>query len=101
MVGVLDGEVNMTNKLVRFGYVELKSLNNNLLGNYNSTIKAHEFHYSDSTINGSSYEIIKLSKISYLGINSNSSLFAGYPHIHFWSNVDYAINFCKKILHSD
>lgn len=101
MVGILNGEINMTNKLVRFGYVELKSLSDNLLGKYNSTIKAHEFHYSDSTINGNSFEITKPSKIKWLGVNANKNLYAGYPHIHFWSNIDYAINFCKKILHSD
>lgn len=107
MVGILDGEVSMTNKLVRFGYVRLKSLTNNLLGKQNSSIKAHEFHYSDSTINGDSYEIAKLSGIKWLGINATKNLYAGYPHIHFWSNIDYAINFCKNIkdykknLHSD
>lgn len=97
MVGILDGEVNMTNKLVRFGYVELKALENNLLGKQNSSIKAHEFHYSDSTINGSSYEISKLSGMKWLGINATKNLYAGYPHVHFWSNIDYAINFCKYI----
>lgn len=97
MVGILDGEVNMTNKLVRFGYVELKALENNLLGKQNSSIKAHEFHYSDSTINGSSYKISKLSGMKWLGINATKNLYAGYPHVHFWSNIDYAINFCKYI----
>lgn len=98
MVGALNGEVNMTKKLVRFGYVELQSLNDNLIGKQNWTIRAHEFHYSDSTVNGNDFKITKNSGVSWTGINATSNLCAGYPHINFWSNPDFAVRFCSKMI---
>lgn len=98
MVGVLDGEVNLTNKLVRFGYVKLKSLTENILSSKAGVIKAHEFHYSDSTLNGNSFEISKPSGIKWLGINATDTLYAGYPHIHFYSNIEFIIKFVRKVI---
>lgn len=97
MVGILDGEVNMQQKLVRFGYCNLVSLNDNILAKANWSIKGHEFHYSDSTINGNNFKIIKSSGKVYYGINAFNNLFAGYPHIHFWSNIDFVIRFINHI----
>lgn len=95
MVGVLDSEINMTEKLVRFGYVELTALNKNILSEVGWSIKGHEFHYSNSTMNGKSFDIKKPSGKSWFGINTTETLYAGYPHINFWSNVDFAIRFSK------
>lgn len=95
MVGVLDSEINMNDKLIRFGYVELTTLNENILSQVGWTIKAHEFHYSDSTMNGESFDIKKPSGKSWFGINTTKTLYAGYPHINFWSNINFAVRFCK------
>lgn len=99
MVGIIDGDINMTNKLVRFGYSEITSLGENLLSKKGWKIKVHEFHYSDSTANGKDFIIEKPSGKSWFGINANENLYAGYPHINFWSNVDFIIRFCDKIMH--
>ena len=51
MTGALDSECHCKGKLVRFGYIELAEKHNNFLPP-NEKIKAHEFHYYDSTDNG-------------------------------------------------
>ena len=50
--GVVDGETYMTQKLNRFGYVVLTAKRDNLLCKKGGQINGHEFHYSDSTNNG-------------------------------------------------
>ena len=51
MAGVLDAECRYAGKLVRFGYIELEEVRGNFLPPYEK-IKAHEFHYFDSSENG-------------------------------------------------
>ena len=45
------GSAILRGKLVRFGYIELAEKHSNFLPP-NEKIKAHEFHYYDSTDNG-------------------------------------------------
>ena len=59
MVGVFDSEVKNMNKLIRFGYVTLTANENNLLLKPGEEIKGHEFHYYDSSDNGSSFSLRK------------------------------------------
>lgn len=97
MVGAIKGTSFMTNKLSRFGYITLKSNTNNLLGKCGEQINAHEFHHSDSINNGNTFMAKKPSTgKTWDCINSSKTLFAGYPHIHFWSNVDFATRFIKN-----
>lgn len=49
MVGLIDADTVMTDKLQRFGYVEAVSLQDNLLFTKGQTFRAHEFHYSKVT----------------------------------------------------
>ena len=90
----------MTKKLKRFGYITLKSSTDNLLAKIGEKINAHEFHYSDSNANGSSFVAKKASsKAQWECINADDSLCAGYPHMHLWGNPNFAANFiraCKK-----
>lgn len=99
-VGAIKGEVYMTKKLKRFGYITLESSNDNLLAKIGEKINAHEFHYSDSTANGSSFVAKKASSnAQWECINADDSLCAGYPHMHLWGNPNFAANFiraCKK-----
>ena len=99
-VGAIKGEVHMTKKLKRFGYITLESSTDNLLAKIGEKINAHEFHYSDSNANGSSFVAKKASsKAQWECINADDSLCAGYPHMHLWGNPNFAANFiraCKK-----
>lgn len=100
MVGALQGRSFMTKKLNRFGYITLTAQKNNLLANEGEQINAHEFHYSDSTSNGTDYIATKASGgKGWSCIHADETLFAGYPHIHFWGNPAFAekfINGCLK-----
>ena len=67
LVGVIDGECTYTGHLVRFGYMCIESVNKEFAGTdhfpeyikYLSGMKGHEFHYYDSTSNGSGAVAVK------------------------------------------
>lgn len=95
-VGVVAGESAMTKKLTRFGYVHLTAQCDNVLCAAGGTINGHEFHYSDSTNNGSSFIAAKASgKGSWECATATPTLYAGYPHIHLWGNPDFARSFVQ------
>ncbi len=102
MVGAVEGGCFMTSKLVRFGYKTLKAKEDNLLLKKGETVPCHEFHYSDCTDNGSDLIATKGSRRMEC-IHGSDSLFAGYPHIHWWGNLDCFRNFLDKaeIYHQD
>ncbi|MEG0798299.1 MAG: cobyrinate a,c-diamide synthase [Acidaminococcaceae bacterium] len=99
-VGALAGAVELTSKLKRFGYVTLEAQQDNLLSKAGGKINAHEFHYSESTANGSTFLAVKASgRGQWECINATATLYAGYPHIHLWGNPEFAANFilaCQK-----
>lgn len=95
-VGAINGTTSMTSKLTRFGYVELTAQKDNVLCQAGEKINGHEFHYSDSTNNGIGFLACKASgKGQWSCANVSNTLYAGYPHIHLWGNVNFARNFIK------
>jgi len=97
MTGHLEGEAFMTDRLNRFGYITLFSQEDNLLCRKGEQINAHEFHYSDSTANGSTFKAIKpATGKQWKCIIAGENLFAGYPHLHLWGNVNFAHAFLTK-----
>ena len=96
MVGIIKGKSYKTSKLNRFGYINIKALEDNFLCKKDEIIKGHEFHYFDSTNCGEKFFAEKPSKKrSWKCINLTNNLFAGYPHIHFYSNLNVPYNFIK------
>ncbi len=96
LTGVLDGECCYKGKLVRFGYIELKEKQSNFLPQ-NETIKAHEFHYYDSSDNGIDCIATKPSTgKSYDCVISKGDYWLGFPHLYYPSNPHFAENFIKK-----
>ena len=86
----------MTKKLTRFGYVHLTAQENNVLCNAGGEINGHEFHYSDSTNNGRSFMAAKASgRGSWECAVANNTMYAGYPHIHLWGNMEFARSFMQ------
>ena len=59
MVGAIEGTAYRTERLGRFGYVTLEAGKDQVLGKKGETIKAHEFHYFDSTNNGADFHARK------------------------------------------
>ncbi|QSX05349.1 cobyrinate a,c-diamide synthase [Sedimentibacter sp. zth1] len=98
MVSYLEGQSENTGKLMRFGYVTLTANKNNMLCKKGEKIKAHEFHYYDLTECGDSFTAKKTNKKTWKCVVSNDFLYAGYPHLNFYSNLHFAENFYKKCL---
>jgi len=58
------------------------------------TIRAHEFHYFDSTDPGKAYIAQKpIGKRTWDCIHASRQSVAGYPHLYYWSNPDFAARF--------
>ncbi|UWG95483.1 cobyrinate a,c-diamide synthase [Dehalobacter sp. DCM] len=100
MAGFLKGNATLTDRLHRFGYITLTAQHDNLLCKKGESINAHEFHYSDSTLNGESFIAERPSgKAQWNCIHANEHLAVGYPHMHLWGNTDFARSFieqCRK-----
>ena len=59
MAGVLDAKAYRTNKLGRFGYINLTANEAQLLGDKGMSIRGHEFHYWESEQCGESFHAKK------------------------------------------
>lgn len=96
-VGVIEAKTYPIGKLSRFGYIDVVMEKDTLLGDKGTFFKAHEFHYWDSTMQGDSCIAKKpMRNRSWKCVVSKDNIFAGYPHIHFYSNLDIAEEFIKK-----
>ena len=99
MVGALASDGADTGRLVRFGYIMLTAKKDGLLLKEGESVRAHEFHYYDSTACGDGFRAEKQSGAAWDCVVTSETLHAGYPHIHFWSNPETAASFiaaCKK-----
>lgn len=97
MAGVLDAKAYRTDRLGRFGYITLTAEEDQLLGKAGMEIRGHEFHYWDSEQCGNSFHAKKpVGKREWDCVNSSKSLYAGFPHLFFWSNPQAAYEFLKK-----
>lgn len=97
MAGVLSGKSFKTNGLRRFGYINMIAEKDGLLCRSGEIIPAHEFHHWDSTSCGEDFSAVKASsgkrwKCGHFSKN----MYAGFPHIYFYSAPETAINFVKK-----
>lgn len=94
MVGAIKGVSFPTGKLVRFGYVTLESQQEQGYLPKGETLKGHEFHHWDSTHPGTACLAVKPEgEKSWNCIHAKEHLFAGYPHLHFYSNLKFAQRF--------
>ena len=94
MVGVIPGRAWNTGKLGRFGYVTLTARADGLLCGAGEQLPAHEFHYWDSQHPGDRFRAQKpLSDRGWdCGVHT-PTLYAGFPHFHFWAQPHMARNF--------
>ena len=99
MAGVLDGSCSKKEHLVRFGYVELEnaggSANSSFAASLNG-MRGHEFHYFDSTVNGSDMLIRKPgTDLSWSGMHIGKGQVFGFPHMYFESDPEFVKEFVK------
>lgn len=96
MTGVIKGRVFRTDHLVHFGYASLTAKEDNQFQKKGQTLRAHEFHYWDSTDPGKDYRADKPDRNAHWDcLHVKHGLFAGYPHIHFYSNPEFISGYLK------
>ena len=97
MAGALPGRAANTGRLGRFGYVTLTAKKDGLLGPAGTRLPAHEFHYWDSTRNGSDCVAEKPDgRRKWECIFQRGRLFAGYPHLYLPSLPEFAQRFAEQ-----
>lgn len=102
MVGFLPGNCFDNGKLTRFGYVTLRAGMDNMLCKAGEQIPAHEFHHWDCSQPGSGFTAAKPTGKSWDCVAATDTLYAGYPHFHFYANPAFLKGFydtCLKEKH--
>lgn len=96
LAGALPSTCHDTGKLVRFGYIELEEKQCFFLPP-GEKIRGHEFHYFDSSDNGTDCIATKpVTGKSYPCVVSGETYWMGFPHLYYPSNPAFAKNFVKK-----
>jgi cobyrinic acid a,c-diamide synthase len=97
MVGVVQGQAFVTEKLSRFGYVTLTAQKDTVLCPAGEGMNAHEFHYSDTTYNGSDFTAVKPVPGGRVWecIVADEKRFMGFPQIHLLGNIRCAERFLE------
>ena len=96
MAGAIPARCHNTGKLSRFGYVALTAGEESLLFRPGDGIRAHEFHYWDADDPGSALEARKPGGREWRCGWVSESLYAGFPHLYLYSNVEAARRFVRK-----
>ncbi|MCI8418403.1 MAG: cobyrinate a,c-diamide synthase [Lachnospiraceae bacterium] len=97
MVGSIPGRAYGTERLGRFGYITLTARQDQLLLAQGEQVRGHEFHYWESENCGESLEAQKpVGKRSWSCGHGTKTLYAGFPHLFYYSNPQVALNFLKK-----
>ena len=97
MAGVLSARAYRTSRLSRFGYITLTAKEDQLLLAKGEEIRGHEFHYWESESCGEAMRAQKpLRKRGWDCVHGAASLYAGFPHLFFYSNPDAALRFLEK-----
>ncbi len=99
MAGVIPGGAHMQKRLQNFGYINLTAQKDTLLCEKGAEIRAHEFHYATSEDAGNACMARKpLRDTTWSCVHGTNTLFAGYPHLHFHANPEFA---AELIRHCD
>jgi cobyrinic acid a,c-diamide synthase len=101
MAGVLPLSMQMTGKLVQFGYVTVEFIEDCLLGCKGTTIRGHSFHYSriaSQTDVQTSYRVqYSMSGKEELEGFRQGNVLASYIHLHFRASPVVAESFVAAI----
>ena len=95
LAGVIKGEVFPEKRLKRFGYITMKANSDSLIAGAGTEIKAHEFHYWESTDPGSSFTAVKPDGRSWECCHTTANMYAGFPHLYFPSDISVAERFVR------
>ncbi len=99
MAGLIKGQAYRTKKLGRFGYITLTGETEGQLLETGEKVKAHEFHYFDTNNNGADYHAKKpFGKREWECIHGGESQAAGFPHLYYYSNPEFAFRFLQQCM---
>lgn len=94
MVGLIPAKGYRTDRLSRFGYITLYDQKGQEM------IRAHEFHYWDSTLPGNDWRAVKpLSAKSWDCMYVTDTIAAGFPHLYYNSNPEWICGFLQFTEH--
>ncbi|MFX4263620.1 cobyrinate a,c-diamide synthase [Pelotomaculum propionicicum] len=96
MAGFFNGHTVMTDRLQRFGYVDIEFTGENVLGKAGQKARGHEFHHS--LVEGITYPATYLIKSAFSGGHwhcgyRRANTLAAYAHIDFWGYPELARHF--------
>ena len=86
MCGVIRADAYRTQKLSRFGYVTLAAKEDDAFFWAGEPIKAHEFHYFESTDPGAAFSAVKPNGREWTCMHAQGNLLTGFPHLFYESN---------------
>jgi len=95
MAGVLPGGARLATRLQNFGYVTLTAQRPSLLADEGQSIRAHEFHYACAPDCGGAFRAEKPNGRAWDCVQATDTLYAGFPHLYFRSNLDFAARFLR------
>jgi len=96
MVGLIHASVSNRHRLNRFGYISITSKDGSSIPG-DMCVKGHEFHYWDSDDCGDDCVAVKPSNgKSYGCMHCHDNLVAGFPHLYYYSNPDFAYRFIGR-----
>ena len=99
MVGALPGDCFDTGKLTRFGYITATAQGDSLLCRAGEQVPMHEFHHWDTPQPGGAFLAEKPSGKQWRCAYATDTLYAGFPHFHFYAKPAMAQRFlaaCRK-----
>lgn len=98
LVSLFDESASKENRLQNFGYGTLESKNDNLMFRRGESTYVHEFHYYSSTDIGNTCVKTKLRNgVQNDCVVSTDTLFAGFPHLYFPSNLNMVRNLMRHM----
>jgi cobyrinic acid a,c-diamide synthase len=101
MAGALPLSMQMTKKLVQFGYVTVEFTDDCVLGRAGTVVRGHSFHYSRISAQGkvaTSYRVqYSMSGKEELEGFGRGNVLASYIHLHFRANTTVAETFVAEI----
>lgn len=99
MVGALPGDCFDTGRLTRFGYITATAQEDSLLCRAGEQVPMHEFHHWDTPQPGDAFGAEKPSGKQWRCAYATDTLYAGFPHFHFYAKPVMAQRFlaaCRK-----
>ena len=99
MVGALPGDCFDTGRLTRFGYITAMAQEDSLLCRAGEQVPMHEFHHWDTPQPGDAFGAEKPSGKQWRCAYATDTLYAGFPHFHFYAKPVMAQRFlaaCRK-----